>query len=48
MRKLISVMVGAMLLFLSCAHSQISGSDNADQWRKAQQRYAWGQRGTCR
>jgi hypothetical protein len=45
MKKLISLMVGVILLFLSCAHSQKSGSDNPDEWRKARQRYEWGQRG---
>ena len=45
MNKLISLLLGVMLLFLSCAHSQKSGSGNPDEWRKARQRYEAGQRG---
>jgi hypothetical protein len=44
MKKLITLIV-ASLLFLSCAHIDNLSEEEKEAYRKAKQRYDWGQRG---
>ena len=45
MKKLIILMVGVTVLFLSCAHTQKSDSYTPNDYSKAKHRYDWEQRG---
>ncbi|UCF90687.1 MAG: hypothetical protein JSW39_20720 [Desulfobacterales bacterium] len=44
MKKII-VLILASLFFLSCAHGDNLSEEEKEAYRKARQRYEWGQRG---
>ena len=45
MKKIILLIMGALILLMSCAHNQPQTEEEREQWRKSRTRYEAGQRG---
>jgi len=45
MKKMISLIFAGLFFLLSCAHTDNLSDEQQEAYRKAKQRYDWGQRG---
>jgi hypothetical protein len=45
MKKLIALLAASVFFLLSCAQTNNLSDEEKDAYRKARQRYEWGQRG---
>jgi hypothetical protein len=44
MKKLIALIIAGIILILSCAQNQNLTEEEKEEYRRARQRYEWGQR----
>jgi len=45
MKKIILLIMGALILSISCAHNQPQTEEEREEWRRSRLRYEAGQRG---
>ncbi len=45
MKKIIVLLISALIFFLSCAHNEPMTEEEREKWRRSKMRYEAGQRG---